>query len=143
MPVLSNTRHEAFCQALAKGMSQTAAYLEAGYECTEAAAAVAATRLLKHTKVALRVSELQENSAEEAVITAADLSAQLEDIRVKALAANQMGAAAQAVMGRAKLHGLIIDKAEVKDVTPLTPEARQAEIDRLLAKTGRHLRAVG
>lgn len=124
-------------------MSQTAAYLEAGYQCSEEAARSAAARLSANVNVASRVAELQEGSAEKAEITAADLSAQLEEIRLKAIEANQMGAAAQAVMGRAKLHGLIIDKAEVKDVTPITPEARQAEIDRLLAKTGRHLRAVG
>lgn len=124
-------------------MSQTAAYLDAGYECSETAARANGARLLTNDNVASRVAELQAASAELAVVTADDLSAQLEDIRIKALAANQMGAAAQAVMGRAKLHGLIIDRAEVKDVTPITPEARQAEIDRLLAKTGRHLRAVG
>lgn len=143
MPVLSNARHEAFCQALATGMSNSAAYLAAGYECGDVAASVAANRLLKQAKISTRMGELQSASAERAEITAAELSDQLEDIRKRALEANQMGAAAQAVMGRAKLHGLIIDKAEVKDVTPITPEVRQAEIDRLLAKTGRHLRAVG
>jgi hypothetical protein len=72
-------------------------------------------------------------SAEEAVVSAATLSDQLEDIRVKAIAANQMGAAAQAVMGRAKLHGLIIDKAEIKDTT-LPPEMRRQRILELSAK---------
>jgi len=114
------------------------AYENAGYKPLESAA----SRLASQVKVLARVRELQAASAERAEVTAAELSDQLEDIRKKALEANQMGAAAQAVMGRAKLHGLIIDKAEVKDVTPIDPAARQAEIDRLLAKRGGHLRAV-
>lgn len=141
MGPLKNARHEAFCQALSTGMSQEAAYLEAGYS-ENSGTRSAAARLYSNVAVASRVAELQAASAEIAEITAATLSEQLENIRVKALAANQMGAAAQAVMGRAKLHGLIIDKAEVKDVT-IPPEARRAEIDRLLAKSGAHLRAVG
>jgi phage terminase small subunit len=139
-----NARQEAFAQHLAKGMSQEAAYEAAGYTARGDAARVNASRLLlTNADVASRVRELQEASAEEAVIDAATLSAQLEDIRKKAIESNQLGAAAQAVMGRAKLHGLIVDKAEVKDVTPITPEQRQAEIDRLLAKRGAHLRVVG
>lgn len=115
MPVLDNAKHEAFAQSIASGMTGRDAYRAAGYStATDGATDVNASRLLRNDKVALRVAELQSDSAEVAVVTAADLSTQLEDIRVKAIAANQMGAAAQAVMGRAKLHGLIIDKAEIK-----------------------------
>jgi phage terminase small subunit len=32
MPALKNPRHEAFAQALARGMSASAAYVEAGYK---------------------------------------------------------------------------------------------------------------
>lgn len=140
MAALDNARHEAFAQALAKGGSQADAYVAAGYKPSEANA----SRLTGNEKVASRVRELQEASAEAAVVTATELSDQLETIREKAMTANQFGAAAQAVMGRAKLHGLIIDKAEVKDVTPpLEPLQRQAEIERLLAKQRPHLRVVG
>lgn len=115
MPVLPNAKHEAFAQAIAQGMKGAEAYQSAGYTVgNEPAARASAARLLATVSVASRVAELQTESAEVAVVTAADLSTQLEDIRVKAIAANQMGAAAQAVMGRAKLHGLIIDKAEIK-----------------------------
>lgn len=142
--MLDNPKHEAFAQAVAKGSPAYTAYRDAGYTVkSDAAASVNASRLLSVARVASRVKELQAASAEIAVVSAAHLSDQLEEIRLKAIAANQMGAAAQAVMGRAKLHGLIIDKAEVKDVTPMDPAQRQAEINRLLAKTGPHLRAVG
>ncbi len=139
MPVLDNARHEAYAQARASGMSIDDAYVEAGFSRNSGNAA----RLNGKESVASRVREIQAASAEKAEITAADLSAQLEALREKAEASGQMGAAVQAVMGRAKLHGLIIDKAEVKDVTPITPEQRQAEIDRLLSKRGGHLRVVG
>lgn len=138
MPVLENRKQELYAQGLARGEPQMKAYENAGYKPLESAA----SRLASQVKVLARVRELQAASAERAEVTAAELSDQLEDIRKKALEANQMGAAAQAVMGRAKLHGLIIDKAEVKDVTPIDPAARQAEIDRLLAKRGGHLRVV-
>lgn len=135
-----NARQEAFAQHLAKGMSQEAAYEAAGYEARGAAARVNASRLLTNANVASRVRELQQASAQEAVVDAATISAQLEAIRIKAEAAGQYTAAVSASMGRAKLHGLIIDKAEVKDVTSVTPEQRQAEIKRLSQKLG--LRAV-
>lgn len=139
MPVLDNPKHEAFAQAIASGVSNREAYAEAGYSTSnEAATDASASRLLASARVASRVKELQAASAEEAVVDAATLSDQLEDIRAKAISANQFGAAAQAVMGRAKLHGLIIDKAEVKDVTEMAPEVRQAEIRRLAAKQGLH-----
>jgi phage terminase small subunit len=132
-----NARQEAFCQNLAKGMSQEAAYEAAGYTARGDSAKVNASRLLlTNADVASRVRELQEASAEEAVVDAATLSTQLEAIRVKAEAAGQYNAAVSAAMGRAKLHGLIIDKAEVKDVTNITPEQRQAEIRRLSEKLG-------
>lgn len=136
--MLDNPKHEAFAQARAQGKSQDEAYIAAGFKANSSNAA----RLNGNERVASRVKELQAASAEIAVVTAASLSDQLEDIRQKAIAANQMGAAAQAVMGRAKLHGLIIDKAEVKDVTPMDPAHRDAEIARLLAKHGPQLRVV-
>lgn len=133
MPILKNARHEVFAQNLASGMSQEDAYVNAGYE--PAQAKTAASRLLStNVNVSARVRELQSVSVVESVVTAADLSAQLEDIRIKALASNQLSAAVNATMGRAKLHGLIIDKAEVKDVTEVPPDVRRAEIERLMTK---------
>src|SRR5262249_36302840 len=70
MPVLPNPRHEAFAQAIVKGLAsdkpngkntQKAAYLAAGYSTTtENAAEAAASRLLRNVKpVVERVRELQ------------------------------------------------------------------------------------
>ena len=51
MPVLNNARHELFAQAVAIGMSATAAYTKAGYTATGNAAEAAASRLLRKVKV--------------------------------------------------------------------------------------------
>jgi hypothetical protein len=70
MPVLPNPRHEAFAQAIVKGLAsdkpngkntQKAAYLAAGYSTTtENATEAAASRLLRNVKpVVERVRELQ------------------------------------------------------------------------------------
>ena len=56
MPMLKNPRHEAFAQALARGMSATAAYVEAGYKSNRHNAAALARE--KHIRT--RVTELQE-----------------------------------------------------------------------------------
>lgn len=76
MPVLKNARHEAFAQALAKGMSRDAAYAEAGYKPHRQAA----HRLLTNVDVRARVDELQGAAAEKAEWTAADRLRMLAEI---------------------------------------------------------------
>src|SRR5262249_28661187 len=56
MPALKNPRHEAFAQTLARGMSASAAYVEAGYKANRHNAAALARE--KHIRT--RVAELQE-----------------------------------------------------------------------------------
>jgi phage terminase small subunit len=55
MLILKNPRHEAFAQALARGMSAAAAYVEAGFKSNRHNAAALA--LEKHIRT--RVTELQ------------------------------------------------------------------------------------
>ena len=64
MPILSNPRHERFAQELAKGKSNTAAYIEAGFRAKANSAAVNANKLLKHANVSARVAELLEKRDE-------------------------------------------------------------------------------
>jgi hypothetical protein len=56
MPALRNPRHEAFAQALARGMSASAAYVEAGYKAKRHNAAA----LAREQHIGTRVTELQE-----------------------------------------------------------------------------------
>lgn len=56
MPILSNTRHEAFAQAWVSGMAAEAAYVAAGYKPSRQNAA----RLTTNEAILARVAELQE-----------------------------------------------------------------------------------
>ncbi len=59
MPVLTNERHERFCQGIAAGRSQTQAYIEAGFRCESGkGAAQSAHRLRKKPHIAERLAEL-------------------------------------------------------------------------------------
>lgn len=62
MPVLKNQRHEKFARNVAKGMSATQAYIDAGYSAK--GADVSASRLLGKASVRARVSALQERTTE-------------------------------------------------------------------------------
>ena len=57
MPVLSNSKHEQFALATAKGVNATKAYTSAGY--SECGAKQSAARLLRNAEVCSRVAQLQ------------------------------------------------------------------------------------
>jgi hypothetical protein len=67
MPPLDNPRWERFAQELAKGQSQTGAYLAAGYKGAKSPT-TAASRLLTNVKILERVRELQERGAARAEV---------------------------------------------------------------------------
>jgi phage terminase small subunit len=56
LPALKNPRHEAFAQALARGMSASAAYRQVGFKPHRANAAT----LARKEHISVRVAELQE-----------------------------------------------------------------------------------
>lgn len=109
---LKNARHEKFAQELAKGKSQVEAYATAGYEPNESHA----SRLVANGKVADRVSELKGKAAEKVVVTVADIAQQLDEDREFARQLENPSAAVSATMGKAKVLGLLEDKAKV-DIT--------------------------
>lgn len=122
MGALANPRHERFAQELAKGKTADEAYQEAGYAENRGNA----TRLKANESVAARVVELQERGAVRVELTLADIIAELDEARRAALTAPtpQTGSAVAATMGKAKLLGLIVDKAEVKSEVEVT-DARE------------------
>ena len=75
MPVLKNPRHERFAQNLAKGMSATEAYKEAGYKSIGHAAEANGARLMRNDKVKARIAELQGSTAKQ-ITDIRDLSRQ-------------------------------------------------------------------
>ena len=63
MAVLDNTQHERFAQAIAKGKTQTDAYLAAGYKTTTKAAKANAARLIANDAVKARINEIKAKAA--------------------------------------------------------------------------------
>lgn len=108
MPPLDNQRHELFAQGLAKGLSATEAFAEAGYAPHQPNAA----RLICNDMVRQRVEELKSRTAKRTEVTAASLIAEAEEIRAKALEAKQFGAAIQAVKEKGVLSGHRVEKRD-------------------------------
>ncbi|WP_395448692.1 terminase small subunit [Aminobacter sp. UC22_36] len=82
-----------------------------------------ASRLLANPTVAARVKELQQQARDLAMVSIGTLTGELELARVKAMGDEKgASAAVSAIMGKAKLHGLLVEKAEVtgKGGAPLT-----------------------
>lgn len=132
MAVLSNPRHERFSQALAKGKTQEAAYIEAGYKPSRPNAC----KLASSENISQRVAEIQERGAVRAEITIASLTQELLEMKALLMAASvsyraeddgdvidyvshqHVNAARQCAMDAAKLNGLVIDKAVKAQVSP-------------------------
>lgn len=109
-----------------------------------------ACRTLANENVAKRVMELQEAARERAMVTVEGLTAELEDARLLAMSDEKgASAAVSAIMGKAKLHGLLIDKKEhsgpgggkfeVEWVAPKTDLDRAKAVAEVLSKGGDQL----
>jgi len=96
----------------------------------------AASRCLADIKVQSRVQMLQEEARDLMMISVGTLTAKLEEARLHAMKDEKgASAAVSATMGMAKLHGLLIEKAEVtgKDGKDLIPEESARDVARLIA----------
>src|SRR6516225_5728583 len=114
MAILANPRHEAFAQALARGMSASAAYGQVGFKPHRANAAT----LARKEHISVRVAELQEEqlaihkqATAEAIanakVTIESLIAEAEAARAKAMSEKGGSAAAvSALTAKAKLAGM-------------------------------------
>src|SRR5215471_11004787 len=115
MPVLPNPKHEAFARAIFATTCDRKlypthghAYNAAGYRAKDAekaggSAEVNACNLLKKTKIAERVRELQEQAAERAGESVDKCVQELNQLRKDAHSDKAYGAAVAAVMGKAKI----------------------------------------
>jgi hypothetical protein len=121
MPALANSRHEAFAQALARGLSISAPYVEAGYRPNRGNAH---TLLKQNQGVSKRVEEIQAEqlaihqqvtaeAAADAKVTLESLIAEAEAARLKAMSEKGGSAAAvSALTAKAKLAGMWREKVE-------------------------------
>jgi len=100
-----------------QGLSATQAYAQAYPTCKAVSVPAAASRLLKNSKVLTRKGELE---AQKTVIaraatrvTAEFLSSELLAVAAEARKEKQLGAASAALMGVAKIHGMLVEKHQV------------------------------
>ena len=120
MPALKNPRHEAFAQALARGMSAAAAYGQVGFKPHRANAAT----LARKEHISVRLAELQEEqlaihqqataaAAANKQVTIESLIAEAEAARAKAMSEKGGAAAAvSALTAKAKLAGMWREKLD-------------------------------
>lgn len=109
------TKQERFAQAYVETGNASEAYRRAydAENMKDTAVHVNASKLLKNTKVALRLDELQRRAQKRHDITIDTLTEMLKADRDLAREIEQPSAAVSAVMGLAKIHGLILDKAQI------------------------------
>lgn len=93
---------------------------------------VKASEVLSNGKVAVRVMEIQREAAERTQVTIESITKELDEDRELARENNQAGAAVQAVMSKAKLHGLVVNKTEVTRKRSVE-DLDDNEIDALIA----------
>lgn len=107
-------KQEAFAQAYIETGNASEAYRRAynASRMKDEVIHVKASELLKHGKVAVRVAELQAAIQKRHEVTVDSLVAELEEARSLALKIEAPAPAVAATMGKGKLLGLIVDKAE-------------------------------
>jgi phage terminase small subunit len=156
MPALKNPRREKFAQAVAAGTGISVAYREAGYRSQGRAAEAGAARLASDGEITRRITELAagetpsgESSGGQAtiaepgaaraaivaaeVVTICSIIRELEDARQLAMEKMQPAPAVSATLGKAKIAGLILDKAENRSESSLTFEGTDTDAARRIA----------
>jgi phage terminase small subunit len=126
MPALKDPRWERFAQAIVAGLAgetrisraQSTAYLAAYPNCSNGNSAEAcASRLLRRAKpIFERVREIQQAAAKRIEETPERIAQELNEVRDEARKDKAHAAAVSAILGKAKVLGLVIDKHQ--DTTP-------------------------
>src|SRR6266508_6655230 len=149
MPALDNPRWERFAQAIVEGLangdrkpySQGRAYIAAGYTAKDqgkrgGSAECAASRLLNRVKPILeRVRELQAIAARNAAETAEKMARELNEIQYEARADKTHAAAVAAILGKAKILG-IVDKPQSERIDWNTTTSMRDIGSKLLQSVG-------
>jgi phage terminase small subunit len=139
MPVLSQPRYERFAQGLAKGKTNSEAYLYAGYAAGAGKDVRSnASTLARKPEIISRVAELQSGQAKRIGVTVDHLVSELDDMLRLAKRVKHPAAGVGAILAKGKLLGLIVDKAEV-DATVRKParaptDQKQMSMDEWQAK---------
>ena len=116
MPILANSRHERFAQAVAAGHSASDAYEAAGYTPSRHHA----SRLATNGNVKARIAELQGKATERTIFDLQWLLDKAEEARAGAMQAKQHSAAVAAIREIGTLTGLRVEKREQKEIDEFT-----------------------
>jgi len=128
-----NDKQRAFVQEYLIDRNATQAAIRAGY--SEKTAGQIGNENLKKPEIAEAINAGEEKHAERCAVTVEGLTTELDDALLCAKQGNNATAMVSAVMAKAKLHGLLVDKKE--DVTKrITPKERDARISELLDRYG-------
>jgi phage terminase small subunit len=125
-----NPQMERFAQALASGMSQRAAAIEAGYSPTSAS--VQGARLFAKAKVKQRVAQLQMSQLHNVEAARADHIGQLVELRELAKGKGQISAAIKAEELRGRVLGLYVEQS-VRETVVSNKTVEAANEDELRA----------
>lgn len=109
-------KQEKFCQEYIKCGNQSEAYrlsYEVGEKTKDKTVWEAACRVMADSKVSARVFDLQQLAQERTLVTVKSLTEELDEARELAKDIKQPAAMTGASMGKAKLHGLDIQKLDV------------------------------
>ena len=152
---LSNHRQELFCQYLSAGESKTQAYIKAGYKDTKSAVGNC-QHLWNKDGIKQRFTFLRDRIASKVEeiateVTKETITRQIEAVIEQASDLNQTSAVVSALALLGKVHGLVTDKVETKDIPPeLTKQEEQYQreyaawrLDQEAAKARESIRKVG
>ena len=113
-------KQEAFALAYVETGNQSEAYrmaYDVGENTKPETVWKRASELMADGAVAGRVSELKAQAAERLMVTVESLTRELDEARVLAKEVANPAAMTGATMGKAKLHGLLVEKQEVRSFT--------------------------
>jgi phage terminase small subunit len=138
-------KQEAFCRAYVETSNAAESYrrsYDVGADTKPETVWQAASRLMADDGIKSRIADLLDEARALCLVTVGSLTAELEDARKHAMKDDKgASAAVSAVMGKAKLHGLLVDKVAQTD--PNGRELPAAASDRELAKAAAMLLAKG
>src|SRR5215207_5428684 len=108
-------RQKAFARLIHEQVPPYRAYALAGYRRHHSNA----YRLRENEGVRQFLSELEAKTMKRHEVTVDSLLTELEEARLNAKAAKQPSSEVSAVMGKAKLSGLLVDRQEIKDLSSM------------------------
>lgn len=123
-------KQEAFALAYVETGNASEAYRQSynAENMSQDAIKVEACRTLAKPNVALTVANIQMAAQERTLVTVESITKELEEARALALNERQSSAMTAAIMGKAKVNGLLIDKVDSKQTVNVTISKDDADL---------------